>query len=111
MDVMGGGDMDVTRTVIKPFNKDEEVLSNLTKLYHNHIGFVTPMIADELIDAVDEYPADWFEPAFREMARNNASSWNYVHAILKRWKKDGFKDRKKTTKASGLEAWAKGQKT
>lgn len=62
----------------------------LTKLYENNIGFISYITAEIIRDAAIEYPSDWFEPAFREMIKNNVRNWNYVEAILERWKRDGF---------------------
>jgi DnaD/phage-associated family protein len=62
------------------------------ELYESQIGNLTGMIAEDLKQAEIDYPKDWIEAAFREAARNNAHSWNYVHAILKRWKAAGAID-------------------
>jgi len=58
-------------------------------LYEENIGPLTPLVADELREAEELYPQEWLRPAFEEAAANNARSWNYVAAILKRWKRDG----------------------
>ncbi|HSF79958.1 MAG TPA: DnaD domain protein [Anaerolineales bacterium] len=76
--------------------------SNLFNLYENHIGPLTPLIAEALQDAEATYPASWFEEAFRIAVENNARSWRYVEAILRRWKEKGRherKDRRDTEKA------------
>jgi DNA replication protein len=57
---------------------------NIFKMYEQHIGLLTPMIADELRDAEATYPAVWIEEAFRQAARQNARSWTYVRKILER---------------------------
>jgi DnaD/phage-associated family protein len=64
---------------------------NIFTLYENTIGLLTPMIRDELIQAEADYPADWIEDAFRETARQNKHSWKYTAAILKSWKRNGYK--------------------
>lgn len=76
--------------------------SNLFSLYESHIGPLTPLIAEALQDAEASYPAAWFEEAFRIAVENNARSWRYVEAILRRWKEKGRherKDRRDTEKA------------
>ena len=76
--------------------------SNLFNLYEAHIGALTPLIAEALQEAEDTYPAAWFEEAFRIAVENNARSWRYVEAILRRWKEQGRherKDRRDTEKA------------
>jgi len=57
---------------------------NIFKLYEQHIGLLTPMLADELRDAEATYPAAWIEDAFRQAVRQNARSWAYVRKILER---------------------------
>ena len=67
---------------------------NLFKLYEQHIGPLTPMIADVLKDAESEYPAEWLEEALRIAVENNARAWSYVDAILKRWQTQGRDERR-----------------
>jgi DnaD/phage-associated family protein len=62
---------------------------NIFTLYEQNIGLLLPMIAEELKDAVERYPADWMEAAFREAVQQNKRSWSYIRAILKRWEADG----------------------
>jgi hypothetical protein len=57
---------------------------NIFRLYEQHIGLLTPMLADELRDAEMTYPTAWIEDAFRQAVRQNARSWAYVRKILER---------------------------
>jgi DnaD/phage-associated family protein len=66
---------------------------NVFNLYEQNIGPLTPMIADELRDAEESYPAAWIEEAIRLAVTNNARSWRYVLAILERWQSEGKHDR------------------
>ena len=61
---------------------------------HNeqNIGALTPLIADELLDAERNFPANWLKEAVRTAVENNARSWRYVLAILERWKREGKDD-------------------
>lgn len=59
------------------------------RLYEEHIGTITPMVGDRLIDAEERYPADWIEDAFREAAELNKRSWRYVERILANWAEEG----------------------
>jgi DNA replication protein len=68
--------------------------TNLFSLYEQHIGPLTPMMADALKDAEQEYPAEWLEEAIRIAVENNARAWSYVQAVLKRWKQDGRDERR-----------------
>ncbi|MBI2936168.1 MAG: DnaD domain protein [Chloroflexi bacterium] len=60
--------------------------------YEQHVGVVTPLLADALKEAEALYPASWIEEAFSEAALNNKRSWRYVEAILRRWKEEGRED-------------------
>jgi len=62
---------------------------NIFKLYEENIGPLTPMIADALKAAEQEYPRKWIEQAVGEAARRNKRSWKYVETILRRWKEEG----------------------
>lgn len=62
---------------------------NIFVLYEQNIGLLSPMIADELKDAADHYPAEWIEAAFREAVLHNKRKWSYIRAILRRWETEG----------------------
>jgi DNA replication protein len=62
---------------------------NIFRLYEEHIGPLTPMIAETLQDAEQTYPADWLEDAIRIAVENNVRRWRYVEAILRSWKEEG----------------------
>lgn len=65
---------------------------NIYTLYEEAIGTVSPLIADELRAAEEEYPPAWIEAAFREAAAQNRRSWRYVGRILERWRDEGRYD-------------------
>ncbi len=60
-----------------------EARPNIYTLYEENIGPLTALIAEELREAEQRYPADWIEEAFREAVRMNKRNWKYIHAILK----------------------------
>jgi DNA replication protein len=62
---------------------------NIFAIYEQNIGLLTPLIANELEDAADHYPADWIEAAFTEAVQQNKRKWSYVRAILRRWETEG----------------------
>jgi DnaD/phage-associated family protein len=66
-----------------------EAAPDIFTLYEDNIGAITPLIADDLRDAEQRYPAEWVRAAIREAAELNARSWRYVSAILKRWETEG----------------------
>jgi DnaD/phage-associated family protein len=65
---------------------------NIFVLYEQNIGPLTPLLADELMEAEDTYPASWIEDAFREAVELNKRSWRYVQRILERWAAEGKED-------------------
>ena len=62
---------------------------NLFSLYEQNIGALTPLIADKLLEAEDEFPDLWLREAIGLAVENNVRSWSYVDAILKRWQREG----------------------
>lgn len=62
---------------------------NIFVLYEQNIGLLTPLIADQLRDAADQYSQEWIEAAFREAVQYNKRSWKYISAILRRWETEG----------------------
>lgn len=68
--------------------------TKIFRTYESEIGILTSFIRDNIIDALELYPAEWIIEAIHEAALNNARNWRYVEAILKRWKADGFKSEK-----------------
>lgn len=67
----------------------DAVKPTLFCLYEENIGPLTPIIADMLKDAQNDYPADWIEEAVQIAVKNNVRRWKYVETILKRWKEEG----------------------
>lgn len=67
---------------------------NIYRLYEEHIGPLTPMIAEALREAEDLYPESWIEEAIRIAVENNVRRWSYVEAILGRWQEGGRDERK-----------------
>ena len=67
---------------------------NIFRLYEEHIGPLTPMIADALRDAENTYPEPWIEEALRIAVENNIRNWRYIVAILERWLQEGRDERK-----------------
>lgn len=74
--------------------KTEVHTPNIFQLYEEHIGPLSPLIAEELGEAQDTYPAEWISEAFRIAAEKDKRSWRYVLAILSRWQREGTHGRK-----------------
>jgi DNA replication protein len=77
---------------IEPIGARDLEPPNIYTLYEESIGTVSPLIADELRAAEEEYPPAWIEAAFREAAAQNRRSWRYVARILERWRDEGRYD-------------------
>jgi DNA replication protein len=65
---------------------------NIFVLYEQNIGPLTPLLAEELMEAEDTYPVLWIEDAFREAVELNKRSWRYIQRILERWAAEGKTD-------------------
>jgi DnaD/phage-associated family protein len=61
------------------------------RLYEENIGPLTPMIAESLKDAEQEYSAGWVADAIRVAVEQNARSWRFIQSVLERWRKEGRK--------------------
>jgi DNA replication protein len=66
-----------------------EVRPTIYSLYEQNIGLLTPLLAEELREAVEAYPPDWIEDAFREAVAQNKRNWRYVQRILESWASRG----------------------
>ncbi len=66
-----------------------EAAPDIFALYEENIGSITPLIAEDLKDAEERYPAEWLREAVREAAELNKRSWRYVASILRRWETEG----------------------
>jgi DnaD/phage-associated family protein len=62
---------------------------SIYQLYEENIGQITPLIADELKDAEDDFPYAWLQDAMKIAVESNKRSWKYVRAILVRWQQEG----------------------
>jgi DnaD/phage-associated family protein len=68
---------------------------NIFALYEQNIGLLTPLLAEELKEAEQEYPAEWIAQAIKIAVRNNVRKWTYIHKILDDWKSKGPSSSKK----------------
>jgi DNA replication protein len=65
---------------------------NIFVLYEQNIGTLQPMIAEELQEAEQNYPAEWVAEAFKIAVEQNVRKWRYIQAILERWATEGKDD-------------------
>jgi DnaD/phage-associated family protein len=65
---------------------------NIFQLYEENIGALTPLLAEDLTTAQEEYPQVWIKEAIHIAVQNNARSWRYIDTILRSWQKEGKHD-------------------
>jgi DNA replication protein len=71
---------------------DKEAPPDIFSLYEQNIGLLTPMMAEELRDALKVYPENWIVEAIKEAVNHNKRKWSYISAILERWTAEGRDD-------------------
>lgn len=81
------GDLGPAPVPQEPAQPDTRV--SIYELYEQNIGLLTPLLAEELADAIAAYPADWIEDAFREAVAQNKRNWRYIQRILEGWESRG----------------------
>jgi len=67
-------------------------LPDIFSLYEQNIGLLTPIIAEELKDALKLYPETWIKDAIKEAASLNKHNWRYISKILDNWAAGGRND-------------------
>lgn len=58
---------------------------NIFHLYEEHVGTITPLVAERLLVAAEQYPQHLVESAFREAAERNVRNWKYIERMLQTW--------------------------
>jgi DNA replication protein len=76
----------------EPALVDAEEPPDIFSLYEQNIGMLTPMIAEELRDALKVYSEAWIRDAIKEAVNHNKRKWSYISAILERWTTEGRDD-------------------
>jgi DnaD/phage-associated family protein len=74
---------------VQPAAAPDVAPPNVFRLYEENIGAITPLLAEQLAEAEQRFPARWLEEAFREAVSLNKRSWRYIAAILERWAVEG----------------------
>jgi DNA replication protein len=65
---------------------------DIFSVYEANIGMLTPMMAEEIKDALTQYPEEWIQDAIREAVDANKRNWRYIARILERWMTEGRKN-------------------
>ena len=61
----------------------------LFETYEENIGPLTPLIAEDIKEAEEEYSTQWVEEAIHLAVQGNIRKWRYIEGILRSWKKEG----------------------
>ena len=69
-----------------------EKTPDIFTLYEQNVGMLTPIIAEELIEAEKLYPENWIRDAIKEAVSLNKHSWRYIARILENWSAEGKSD-------------------
>jgi DnaD/phage-associated family protein len=87
------GELDLGELKIRePALVDSQEPPDVFSLYEQNIGMLTPMIAEELRDALKVYPEPWIIDAIKEAVALNKRNWRYITKILERWSAEGKRD-------------------
>lgn len=82
---------------------------NIFKLYEENIGPLTPLMADTLKEAEQEFPAAWLVEAFRIAVERKVRNWKYIAAILRRWKEEGYEGKNRKDAESNTKRYSESQ--
>jgi DNA replication protein len=85
------------------------VKPNIFHLYEQNIGPLTPMIAEMLKLAEQEYPQEWLEEAVEIAVANNNRKWKYIEAILKSWQERGRDDENRRDTQTNYRRYIEGE--
>jgi len=81
--------LDIAPTVEIP---QPPAIPDIFSLYEENVGLLTPMIAEELKEALKLYPETWIKDAIKEAVSLNKRSWRYISKILDNWAAGGRND-------------------
>jgi DNA replication protein len=97
--------------VKEPAYIETEAPPDIFTLYEQNIGMLTPIIAEELKEAMKLYPENWIRDAINEAISLNKRSWRYIERILERWSAEGKGDGtyRGDSKKTGPDKYIKGK--
>lgn len=75
---------------------------SIFKMYAENIGRLSPIMKRTLKSAIKAYSAKWVYDAIHKAATYEGKSWEYVAAILRQWKRDGFQEKDAKHRARDL---------
>lgn len=86
-----------------PDGTAQPTYEQISALYEQNIGMLTPLMAGTLKTAMRTWPPWWIEHAIRLAVTNEVRRWSYVEGILANWQREGFnvQGKRKTNHAGG----------
>ncbi len=64
--------------------------SDAFRSYEENIGFLTPMIRESILTALEDFTDEDITYAIRIAVENEARSWSFVAGVLRRWSREGI---------------------
>lgn len=55
------------------------------RAYEDAVGMLTPLVADQIQQALQRHPAEQVLDAIREAVRTNRRNWRYIQHVLQNW--------------------------
>ena len=87
----------------------DQVKPNIFQLYEQNIGLLTPLLAEKLKLAEQEYPEQWLADAFKIAIENNIRKWTYIEAVLKSWQERGRDDENRRNTQENYSRYIEGE--
>lgn len=87
----------------------DQVKPNVFALFEQNIGLLTPLLAEKLKLAEQEYPATWLADAIGIAVENNIRKWSYIEAILKSWRERGKDDENRRNTQENYSRYIEGE--
>jgi DnaD/phage-associated family protein len=75
-----------------PAVSNQQPAHDIYTMYEENIGMLTPIIADWLKEAEQQYPEAWIKDAMKEAVSLNKRNWRYIDRILANWSAEGRGD-------------------
>jgi len=94
-----------------PAYVEAEEPPDIFTLYEQNVGMLTPLIAEELREAVKLYPESWIRDAIKEAVLHNKRNIKYIVKILESWVAEGKRDGtyQRDTKKTDPDKYIKGK--
>jgi DnaD/phage-associated family protein len=95
---LGRAKESIKETLNKDDDDDNNGKQSATEVYEQNFGELTPLIEEELSEAIKLFSEEWVTDALKEAAKagDGKKNWKYVAGILKNWRRKGRDSTKNT---------------